>query len=95
MKRSFSTACRQAGITNFRIHDCRHTVASWLVMEGVPLVENREVLRHSAIKMTERYAHLHPENARAVVGKIKGVSRFSHVPQSQCLHESGENAVTS
>jgi len=47
-------------------------------MEGVPLVEVRDVLRHSTVKMTERYADLRPENVRAVVGKIRGMSRFSH-----------------
>lgn len=64
-------------------------------MEAVPLVEIREVLRHSTIKMTERYAHLHLEKIRAVVGKIKGVSRLSHVQQSQCTQEPGEDALTS
>ncbi|XCV37882.1 hypothetical protein ABZN20_14325 [Methylococcus sp. ANG] len=40
-------------------------------MDGVPLVEVRDVLRHSTVKMTERYAHLHPENVRAVVGELE------------------------
>lgn len=78
VRRSFAGALRRAGINNFRIHDGRHTVASWLVMDGVPLIEVRDVLRHSTVKMTERYAHLHPENVRATVGRIIDVSRFGH-----------------
>lgn len=34
--------------------------ASWMVSEGVPLMDVKEVLGHSTIKMTEKYAHLAP-----------------------------------
>ena len=72
VRRSFQTACRRAGIADFRIHDMRHTCAAWLVTAGVPLTEVRDVLGHSTVKMTERYAHLAPENVRAAVAKLDG-----------------------
>ena len=61
VKKSFNSACSRAGIENFRIHDLRHTFASWLVMKGVPLFEVSKLLRHASIQMTERYAHLAPD----------------------------------
>lgn len=67
IKRSWATACRNAGIEDFRVHDLRHTCAAWLVSAGVPLTEVRDLLGHSTITMTERYAHLAPENVRAAV----------------------------
>jgi integrase len=70
VKRSWATACRRAGITNFRVHDMRHTCAAWLVSAGVPLPEVRDLLGHSTIRMTERYAHLAPENVRAAVAVL-------------------------
>jgi integrase len=72
VQRSFGTACERAGITDFRFHDLRHTCAAWLVQAGVPLTEVRDVLGHSTIKMTERYAHLAPENVRAALALVEG-----------------------
>jgi len=82
VKRSFATACRTAGIDDFRFHDLRHTCAAWLVQSGVPIAEVRDVLGHCTLQMTERYAHLAPENLRAAVAQLDNAkSRFSHAHQ--------------
>lgn len=79
IRRSFMTACANAGIEDFRIHDLRHTCAAWLVTSGVPLTEVRDLLGHSTVMMTERYAHLAPENLRAAVSRLDGErSRSGH-----------------
>lgn len=70
MQNGFHGACKRAGIENFRVHDLRHTCASWMVQQGVPLMEVRDVLGHSSIEMTERYAHLAPEKLRSAVGVL-------------------------
>ncbi len=64
---------------NFRIHDLRHTCAAWLVSAGVPLSEVRDLLGHSTVMVTERYAHLAPENVRAAVTQLENIqSHFGH-----------------
>ena len=79
VRKGFETARKRVGIEDFRIHDLRHTCAAWLVTAGVPLTEVRDLLGHSTVKMTERYAHLAPENVRAAVAVLDGIkSHFSH-----------------
>jgi integrase len=81
--KAFKRALRNAGIEDFRIHDLRHTCASWLVSAGQPLPAVRDLLGHSSVTMTERYAHLAPENVRAAVAALDNVSRNSHAERER------------
>ena len=58
---SFSTVLKEANIDNFRFHDLRHTVATRLVEKGIDLVVVKEILGHSKIDTTLRYAHAVPK----------------------------------
>jgi integrase len=64
---AFSRACRRAGVADFRFHDLRHTFASCLVQRGVDLYRVQRLLGHRDGRMTQRYAHLAPENLRSAV----------------------------
>jgi len=64
---SFDTACKRAGFQGSRFHDLRHTAATQMVMAGIDLVTVKEILGHSTIITTMRYAHPTPENKRKAV----------------------------
>lgn len=50
---------KKAGLPTTRFHDLRHTFASWIASSGkVDIYTLKELLGHSDIKMTQRYAHL-------------------------------------
>ncbi len=59
--------CTRAGLRRFHWHVPRHTFASHLVMRGAPLKAVQELMGHSTIEMTMRYAHLSPNVKRGVV----------------------------
>jgi integrase len=84
VKRSFASACRRAGLEDFRFHDLRHTFASHLVMNGVGLKAVQELLGHADIKMTMRYAHLsqaHLKEAVAVLNKLGIDTKLTQNPR--------------
>ncbi len=70
VKRSFNTACRKAGITDFRFHDQRHTFASHLVMAGVDITTVSKLLGHKSLTMTLRYSHLAPNHLQNAVNML-------------------------
>lgn len=51
-------AVARADVGHVRIHDLRHTYASWLLQSGVPLAEVGRLLGHQSTQTTARYAHL-------------------------------------
>jgi integrase len=53
-------AIARAGIRRFPPRIMRHTAASWLVQDGVPLLDVQALLGHEDYATTQRYAHLRP-----------------------------------
>jgi integrase len=58
---AWDTARARAGLADVRIHDLRHSFASFLVNAGRSLYEVQKILGHTQVKTTQRYAHLAQE----------------------------------
>jgi integrase len=69
-KKSWAALVGRAKLDDFTFHDMRHDFASRLVQAGVNLYEVRDLLGHSSITLTERYAHLAPHQKRAAVALL-------------------------
>ncbi|QFG08432.1 tyrosine integrase [Mycobacterium phage Guanica15] len=70
--RVWQPALKRAGLdVKPRVHDLRHTCASWLIAAGVPLPAIQQHLGHESIKVTvDRYGHLDRSSGQAVAAAI-------------------------
>ena len=67
----FKEFARKAGLPDVRFHDLRHTFATHLISEGVPLKVLQELLGHQSINATMIYAHAMEEQKRKAVEKLE------------------------
>lgn len=72
LKAGFSLACRKAKIDGVSWHTLRHTFASRLLERGVDIVTVQQLLGHSTVTVTMRYAHTSLDSKRAAVEKLDG-----------------------
>jgi integrase len=65
------------GITDRRqrvtFHTLRHTFASWLVESGTDIYTVQELLGHSDLKLTARYAHIGENSLRTAVQRLEAI----------------------
>ncbi len=70
---SWNRARCEAGLPDLRMHDLRHSFASFLVNAGRSLYEVQELLGHADIRTTSRYAHLSRERLFEAVEAVPWV----------------------
>ena len=73
---SWNTARKKAGLAEVRVHDLRHSFASFLVNAGRSLYEVQKILGHTQIKTTQRYAHLSQDSLIAAANEAANVMSF-------------------
>lgn len=68
----WTKALKQARIKKFRLHDLRHTCASYLAQNGATLLEIGDVLGQRQVSVTKRYSHLTTGHKTALVHRVLG-----------------------
>lgn len=64
IKTAWRQILKRAGIKDFRVHDLRHSFASFYLSQGVDLYTVSKLLGHKNIQTTTRYAHLELEHLK-------------------------------
>lgn len=82
-KRRWAQAVKAAGLVDFKFHDLRHTFASWARQSGADLLDICEALKHSSVSVTQRYAHVTPEDS---------TTAFDRVGQIFMAHSAAQNS---
>jgi len=65
---------KDAGLPNVTVHELRHTYASWQIQHGTPISVVRELLGHSHITTTERYAKESEDSIRRAMQRYEEVT---------------------
>jgi integrase len=70
---AFHRVCAQLGIVDLRLHDLRHTFATWLRQGGTDLDVIASQLGHRDLRMTKRYARIASAQVRQAVNSLDSV----------------------
>ena len=70
IKTSFGSACKEAEISDFRFHDCRHTATTRMIASGSPHTEVMKITGHSQIKTFLRYLNITSETTSSVASRL-------------------------
>jgi integrase len=70
---AFHRTCEMLGISDIRLHDLRHTFATWLRQQGVELDVIASQLGHRDLRMTKRYARIAAAQVKQAVGGLDSV----------------------
>lgn len=72
IKRSFATACRNAGLKDVTPHTLRHSAAVWMAAAGVDMARIAQYLGHTDSRVTERvYARFAPDHLRDAAAALE------------------------
>ncbi len=82
VKNAFLSALEEAGIEDFRFHDCRHTAVTRMIQAGIPATETMKISGHTQFVTFARYVNVNEQAAR------KGAARLA-----EYITQSGANQL--
>jgi integrase len=69
--KAYRKALARAGLKGVNWHTLRHSWASWMAMEGTPLLILKDLGAWKSLAMVENYAHLNPDSLAAWAAKSR------------------------
>lgn len=90
-KRSFNSACREAGIEDFQFRDLRSTAATRMVLAGSPESQVMKVTRHRQLKIfLEHYSNVDILNAQRIG---ENLTKFQRKQTAESNQRSNQKTV--
>jgi integrase len=81
---ALQAAVKRAGLKKITFHMFRHTVATRLLHNGADIVTVKEIMGHSNINTTLRYAHTNAERQRLEMERLgNGDKKVTVIPQKK------------
>jgi site-specific recombinase XerD len=70
VSKMFHKLAKECGI-NARLHDLRHSAATYMLKSGIPIQVVKEILGHSKLSTTEIYSHVLDEIKKTEMNKLR------------------------
>jgi site-specific recombinase XerD len=68
--KAWKALLRRTGVRDARLHDARHSAATYLLVQGVDARTVMDIMGWSQLSMTQRYQHVIPELKREAADRI-------------------------
>jgi len=92
LKTFWASICKAADIQGVRVHDLRHSYASYLASSGLSLPVIGALLGHSSPVTTQRYAHLLDDPLRVAAERVGAIVAGAGMPGAEVVPISGRRA---
>ena len=91
---AFHRVCEILSISDIRLHDLRHTFATWLRQRGTELDVIASQFGHRDLRMTKRYARVAAAQVRkAVIGLDADFATITESPVTEVMMLAGKSPV--
>lgn len=90
-RKAWNRIIKKAKLNDFRIHDLRHSAASYLAMEGATHLEIAQILGHKTLQMVKRYSHFTIDHTAAVLERMNA-RRFADKQSQEIACDAGEQS---
>lgn len=78
VKNAFASACRAAGIENFRLHDCRHTAITRMIQGGMTPMQVMKISGHTQMTTFARYVNVDGDAVKRAAAAIDAFHEAFH-----------------
>lgn len=82
VKNGFAAACAEAGIEDFRLHDCRHTAITRMIQAGMAPMQVMKISGHTQMSTFARYVNADGDAVRRAAAAIDAFHAASVIEQS-------------